>query len=534
MPTPSQSKFMRELGFHIRASYPFILTVTDEHDRFHEEVEALCSSYLNKETKLDHKFTVMRWTCTDHWTTKGGKSVPNTSGSDDPPNPATDFQMIKGFEPFTICIMENFHFYMTREHPDLIQMVRDLSRHCQQRNKTVIFANCVMDFPRELEAYITVLNHDLPMADDIDKTVDAMVDSVKEKNLDVKMNDERRYVVRESLKGMRLSDIENALAYSIVTTKGFDPQVLLAEKCKAIKKSGLLEYIQSGETFNLIGGLENLKKWLSIWQVTFTDKAKKFNLPPPRGVLLLGVPGCGKTLVAQATANFFNLPLIRFDLANVFSKYVGESEQNMRSALKIVDAVAPCVLHIDEIEKGMAGASSANSTDGGTSPRTFGEFLKWQNDHKTPVFVVATSNNLESIPVEYLRKGRFDEIFFVDIPNVVERGDIVKKQLERQKLEGPKYDVPKLVDASSQFTGAEIASAISIAKIVAANRNEHPSTEDILRSMKDIIPEAKKNADRINSIRQRASQLAVPATLDEKPAPSEVQTKDGKWRNVVT
>lgn len=529
---PPQSKFMRDIGFHIRASYPFILVTTDEHDRFMDEVESLCATYLNKETKLDHKFTVMRWTCTDRWTIKGGKKIP-ISGEDEP-TPNADFRKIMEFEPFTICILENFHFYMNRENPELIQMIRDMSRHCQQRNKTVIFANCVMDFPRELEAYITVISHDLPSSDDIDKTVDAMVDSVKEKSLDVKMNEERRYVVRESLKGMRLSDIENALAYSIVTTKGFDPQVLLAEKCKAIKKSGLLEYMQSGESFDQIGGLERLKKWLELRKITFTDKAKKFNLPPPRGVLLLGVPGCGKTLVAQATATFFNLPLIRFDLANVFSKYVGESEQNMRQALKIVDAVAPCVLHIDEIEKGMSGAQSTNSTDGGTSPRTFGEFLKWQNDHKTPVFVVATSNNLDSIPVEFTRKGRFDEIFFVDIPNLAERGDIIRKQIERQKLDLSKYDLPALVEASNQFTGAEIAAGISAAKIVAANRNEHPTTDDVVKNFKEIMPEAKKNQERINHIRSRAAQIAIQATLEEKPAPTELQTKDGKWRNVVT
>jgi intein/homing endonuclease len=316
------SRFLKELGFHIRAGYSFMVVVTEEHERLVEEVETLATKYLDKETKSGEKWNLYRWTITDGWQLKG-KKLPR--GAEEMPTPLSEFQKIEKFDPFSVIIMENFHFFLTKENPDLIQAVRDLSKHCQKQNKAVIFANAVLEFPVELDAYLTVLDHELPTPEDIDSAIDMISESVNRHGVDVKLNDEKRYVVRESLKGMRMTDVENALAYSIVTTGIFEPKVLLAEKCKAIKKTGLLEYVQSDETFDRIGGLDRLKKWLGLWKIAFTDKAKKFKLPTPRGVLLLGVPGCGKTLIANGTANYFSLPLIRFDMASVFGRYVGDS-----------------------------------------------------------------------------------------------------------------------------------------------------------------------------------------------------------------
>lgn len=527
------SKFMRELGNHIRASYPYLLVVTEEHDRFRTEIENLASSNLSKDTpeqgvdKIEWK--IYRWTCTDRWSLKGKKLAVS---AEEIPSPTADFAKIRDMESYSIFIMENFHFFLTRENPDLIQMVRDLARHCQRKNKVIIFANTTSDFPAELDAFITVMDHELPLPEDLDRSIEVILGSVAERGLNITLKSDKRYMVRESLKGMRHSDADNALAYSIITTGTLDEKVLLAEKCKAIRKSGIVEYVQSTETFEQIGGLERLKQWLGLWKIAFTDKAKTFNLAPPRGVVLLGVPGCGKTLIALAAANYFGIPLIRFDLANVYSKYVGESEQRMRQALRTVDAVAPCVLFVDEIEKGSAGAGSSHEGDGGATKRTMGEFLKWMNDRKTSVFTVFTGNNIMTIPVEFLRKGRVDEIFFVDIPNSIERRDIFVKQLVRQKLDAAKYDVSALVEASNQFTGAEIAYAISMAKLVAANRGEAPSTADVVKILKDILPEAKKNKERIEAIRAKAAELAIPASLDEKEAPSEVSTSKGTWRNI--
>jgi ATP-dependent 26S proteasome regulatory subunit len=529
-----QSKFMRELGYHIRASYPFIYVVTEEHDRLYDEVEKLAETYLNKETKADSKFNVYRWTCTNHWMTKG-KPLPVKQGEGDmPPNPLSDFAQIKDLNPFSIFVMENFHFYLTKESPDLIQLVKDLSRHCQQKNKCIIFANAIQEFPTELESSITVLNHELPGNEDIVTVMESVVDFLKTRNVDIKLTEEKRYATLEALKGMRLTDIENALAYSVVTTKTFDAKILLAEKCKAIKKSGTLEYLQSDISWDMIGGLERFKKWAALWKVVFTDKAKKFTLATPRGVMLLGVPGCGKSLVAMAMANYYGLPYLRFDPGSVFSKYVGDSEHITDKTLKIIDAVAPCVLHIDEFDKGMAGAGGSGEGDSGVSQRVYGKLLRWMSDHTSPVMVAATANDIMRIPAEYLRKGRFDEIFFFDIPNGTERRDIFKIQLNRQKLDPTKYDLDKFVDAAKSFTGAEIQAAVSMAKLLAANRGEYPSNEDIVTCVGEILPEAKKNKTKIETIRQRAAELAIPASYEEKADPTEVKAGGQTFRKVIT
>jgi SpoVK/Ycf46/Vps4 family AAA+-type ATPase len=532
-----QSKFIRELGFHVRASYPFLYVVTDEPQRLTKEIQILADSYLSKESSKDSKFSVYHWSITEGWRCKG-KQIPlkSSDGEVQPNDPNAAFAMIRTLDPFSIFIMENFHFYLTRDNPTLIQLVSDVSVHCNQKGKTVVFMNPVQEIPAEIEANVTVLNHDLPTNEDINTAIDQIADIVKGKNVKIDLSDENRYVLLEALKGMRLSDVENALSYSIVTTKTFDPKVLLAEKCKSLKKAGMLEFIQTSETFDRIGGLENVKKWIQDRHIAFTAKAKKYNLRPSKGIILVGVPGCGKSLIAKAAAAALGCPLIRFDLAGVFSKYVGESEQRMKKAFKTVDAIERCVLWIDEIEKGMGGSSSGGkeSLDGGVGSRVFGTFLEWLNEHTTPVFVIATSNNLDAIPVEFTRKGRFDEIFFVDIPNIVERTDIVKIQLIRQKLDPSHFEIDKLVDASNLFTGAEIERAIDEAKIRSANMDRVPTTADILVCSSEIMPEAKKNKSRIEAIRAKAANIAIPASKEEKVTPKVVTVGGETFRSIET
>lgn len=531
---PIQSKFMREVGYHIKASYPYLMIVTEEQERLREELELLCANYLNKELKGKKKFNLYRWTCTERWQqVVNGKLQKVPSGNQEDPdlaNPNDDFRQILELSEYSIIMMENFHFFLTEENPQLIQLVKDIAGECKKKSKVVIFANSVMRFPQELEAFITVLDHELPSVDDIQKTMDSVIDTVKG-SLDIKLDEEQRYQTLEALKGLRLSDAENALAYSVVTTKTFDPKVLLAEKQKAIRKTETLQFVQTSESLDLVGGLENLKKWLSMWKIAFTDKAKKFNLRAPKGVLLLGVPGCGKSLIAKAAANAFGLPYYVYNPAAGFSKYVGDTEQNTRKTLKILDSVAPAVCHIDEIDKSVRGSQSEG--DSGTAARVFGELLKWLNDHTSPVFVVATANDINAIPVEFFRKGRFDETFFVDVPHALERADIFRIQFIRQKLDPEKFETAKLVEASSQFTGAEIAYAIEYAKLVAANRGQFPTTDDVVAALQTVIPEAKKNKAKIEQIRTRASEIAVAASLPEKEV-KEVTVGGAKYRNIQT
>lgn len=530
-----QSKSTRELGYLVRASYPTIYMVTDEIDRLMEEMQLLCDSYLNKsESKQAGKFTLYRWDCLNHWMSKSKKIPPPQMEEGSITTPFTDFQQIIDFPPFSLCVMENFHFYLNEQAPDMIQAVRNLSRHCQETNKTIVFANSVQTFPHEVESQIHIVDHDLPGVDDINKIVDLIIESMKEKNLDIKISPEQRYAVVEACKGMRLSTIENALAYSIVTTKTLDPKVILAEKCKEIKKSGQLDYIQPSIGFDSIGGCENAKEIIRKAKITLGPEAKAYNLDPMKAFLYLGVPGCCKSEFVRSCGTELAIPVLRMDLSRMFGSLVGQSEQNIRNALKTVDSMAPCIVWIDEFDKGMSGVGGSGSHDGGTTVRVGGVLLTWMNDHTSQVIVMCTANDVSAIPPEYLRKGRFSEILFFDIPSNKERADIFKVQLTRQKLVADKYDIQSMVEHSNQFTGAEIMSAISDSKISAAGKKRFPTTEDVLASIKTIIPEAKKNKVRIEAVRQRASEIAQPASFPEKETPTDVTVGGKKFSSIQT
>jgi ATP-dependent 26S proteasome regulatory subunit len=528
------SKSTREIGHLIRAAYSCLYIVTDEVERLFEELQILCDSYLNKEVKVKtDQFKIYKWSILDHWVLEGEKLPP--SGSDDmPPNPLTDFLQIKTFKPFGICVMENFHFFLNDQSPELIQAVRDVSRVCSMENKTIVFANSVQQFPTEVGSIIHIVEHDLPGVDDINKAIDASSASVKQKSVDVQLTAEKRYAVIESLKGMELGAIENALAKSLVVTpdKTFDPKILRDVKCAEVKKTGQLEYKQSDVTFESIGGCENAKRIIRKAKVTLGAKAQKYNLDPMKAFLFLGVPGCCKSEFVKACGNELGIPVLKMDLSSMFGSLVGQSEQNIRNALKIADSMAPCIVHIDEFDKGMSGVGGSGSHDGGTTVRVGGVLLTWMNDHTSQVIVMCTANNVKEIPTEYLRKGRFSEILFFDIPTAKERVEIFRVQLKRQKLDASKYDLKALADCSGQFTGAEIMAAVGDAKMDAADNDRFPTTEDIIESVKRIIPEAKKNKIRIEEVRQRASEIAQPASIPEKETPSEPVIAGHKFRSI--
>lgn len=529
-----QSKFIRKLGFHVRASYPFLYVVTDEPHRLTKEVQMLADTYLSKESKTDEsKFSVYHWDIVTGWSCKG-VAIPMKSpdGETLPNNPNAAFAMIEELKPFSIYIMENFHFFLTKENPELIQSVINLSKHCNQKSKTVVFMNPIQEIPAEIAPHVTVLNHDLPTNEDINNAINSIADIVKGK-LDLKITPEKRYSLVESLKGMRLPDMENALSLSLVEKKDFDVEVLHNEKCEAIKKTGTLEYIQATHGFDAIGGCDNVKSLIRKAGITLSPKAKELNLDPMKAFLFLGVPGCCKSELIKACGPELKLPVVKMDLSRMFGSLVGQSEHNIRAALKTLDSMAPCIAWIDEFDKGMSGVGGSGSHDGGTTVRVGGVLLTWMNDHTSQVIVMCSANDVSAIPPEYLRKGRFSEIVFFDIPSPKERTDIFRVQFIRQKLEPTKFDIAALVDASGQFTGAEIMAAISDAKITAAyETGSRPTTEGVLAAVGRIIPEAKKNKSRIESIRSKAASMAVPASLEEKSGTKEVTVGGQTFREI--
>ncbi len=304
---------------------------------------------------------------------------------------------------------------------------------------------------------------------------------------------------------------------SVVETNGIDHRIIAREKAHTLKRNGLVEVVAATTSLNDIGGLDQLKEWLQRRSGAFGASAKAYGLPAPKGLLIVGIPGTGKSLTAKATAGAFGLPLLRLDMGCVFGGIVGQSEANLRSVIQTAEAIAPCVLWIDEIEKGFSGSKSSGSTDGGTSSRVFGSFLSWMQEKEKPVFVVATANDVSKLPPEFLRKGRFDEMFFVDLPDALERAQIWDIIINRYQRKPTDFDTVVLSRACEQFTGAEIEAVFVDAMHEAYAEGREPKAKDILEAMTHTVPLAQLMDGQIAALRHWAKGRAREAASHAKP-----------------
>jgi SpoVK/Ycf46/Vps4 family AAA+-type ATPase len=317
--------------------------------------------------------------------------------------------------------------------------------------------------------------------------------------------------------GLTLGEAENVFAKIIVKDErlsGEDVNEVFAEKQQIIRKNGLLEYYATQETFANVGGLAVLKDWLQRRALALTAQAREFGLPPPKGILLLGVQGCGKSLCAKAVSSLWQLPLLRFDMGRMFGSLVGSSEENVRKAISVAESVAPAILWVDEIDKAFAGSQGSGATDGGTTARVFGTFLTWLSEKTAAVFVVATANDISQLPPELLRKGRLDEIFFVDLPSREERQEIFRIHVNKRGRDAAQFDLPALAEASGNFSGAEIEEAVISALYDAFYDRKELTTPQVLTALAQTVPLAKTMDEQINRLRSwaegRARNASVP------------------------
>lgn len=290
------------------------------------------------------------------------------------------------------------------------------------------------------------------------------------------------------------------------------------------RKTGMLEFYSTPERFGSIGGLETLKVWLRQRGKAFSEAARQFGLPSPKGLLLVGVPGCGKSLSAKAVAAEWQMPLLKFDLGKVFGSLVGQSEENMRRALKMAEAVAPCVLWIDEIEKGLSGVRGPTG-DSGTSTRVFGTLLTWMEENQKPVFTIATANDIEGLPPELLRKGRFDEIFFIDLPSPQERANILAIHLTKHHRDYREFDLAAHVQATEGFSGAEIEQAVVSALYTAFVEGEDTKLADrhLQQAVSTTVPLSQSMGSRIAALRAEATEKWRPASGGADAAQAEAE-----------
>ena len=426
-----------------------------------------------------------------------------------------------------VYIFEDLHVFFGGDrgtHPDylLIRKLRDIIPALQAKRKCIVFLSPKLVIPCDMEKDISVLDFDLPNTEEIKGLLDNLSRGLQPSQ--IQLTEDEKTQLAEAALGLTMQEAENAFCRAIVDLKGISIKaqgIIHEEKNQVVKKTGVLEFVKSDLNIDDIGGLENLKKWLLKRRGTWTEKAKLYNLPAPKGVLITGVPGCGKSLTAKAMSSIWGLPLLKLDMGKIFGGLVGSSEENMRKAIKTAEAIAPSILWVDEIEKGFSGIKS--SGDSGTSARVFGTFLTWLQEKTKPVFVIATANDISALPPELLRKGRFDEIFFVDLPTHREREKIfelhIKKRINHTKvnheIECTAELMSRLADLSAGYVGAEIEQITAAALYEAFYQDRGLREEDIVRSIKETVPLSMTQREQIVSLREWAKERAVLATAQE-------------------
>jgi len=452
----------------------------------------------------------------------GGTSIQSQKNRDaatQDPLVALD-RVIEQVEP-AIYIFKDFHPFLAKQNMAVIRRLREIAASLKNSYKTIVLVSPMMSIPPELEKDVTVVDFDLPGEKDFRLLLRRVVDDVKgNAKIRMRLTRESAQKIVHALLGLTLSEAENVLAKTLVIHRGVSDQsaeVIYDEKKQIIRKSGLLEYYDSEENLSTVGGVDMLKEWLRKRSVAFTDEAREFGLASPKGMLLLGVQGCGKSLMAKAVSQLWKLPLLRFDVGRVFGSLVGSSEENVRRAIKVAESVSPAILWVDEIDKAFRGSrSSGASTDGGASARVFGTFLTWLSEKTAPVFVVATANDVTSLPPELLRKGRFDEIFFVDLPGTLERREIFRIHLEKRERDPEKFDLEPLAAASVGFSGAEIEECVVSTLFDVFYEKKDLTTEALLKGIRSTVPLSKTMVEDMTALRQWSEGRARPATSAEK------------------
>ncbi len=419
----------------LKARFPMIYISTWEENRVTQMIEDI----VTEENKIKTIRKVYLWSQTEG-ITAGRETVRNTETS------LSALDYISECNEPSVFILKDFHVFLSPKQPNdyiVIRKLRDMVNVLREseKPKNIIFVSPMLQLSEELQKEVTVVELDFPNTYELETLLNEMI-AVNRDNPNITINlsaSEKRQLCKTAL-GLTLQEAENAIARAMVQKGQLSIQeldIILEEKRQVIRKTGILEFIKSDLKLEDVGGLENLKRWLVKRNKSWKEEALKYNIPAPKGVLITGVPGCGKSLTAKAISAMWQLPLLRLDMGKIFSGLVGSSEENMRKAIRTAEAVSPSILWIDEIEKGFSGNGAG---DGGTLTRIFGTFLTWMQEKTEPVFVVATANNINKLPSELLRKGRFDEIFFVDLPTLKERMKIfevhLKKRLENEAVVG--------------------------------------------------------------------------------------------------
>lgn len=496
------------LSNYLKARFPYIYIPTWEEDR----VLSIINTISTDPNLIKTPRTVYIWKLTTGLTQNDKNVISDTK------SPLKTFEFIEKSDDPAVFVFLDFHSQLG--DPQIIRKIRDLSSLLKESKnpKNVIFISPSVNLPDELQKEVSIVDFDLPHVEDIMNLLEDMIVVNQTGKIIIDLNPDEKERIAKSALGLTLEEAENAFALAMVEGGKFNIKkldVIHEEKCQMIKKSGILEFIKSDLQMDDVGGLQNLKKWLDKRNKSWLNSAKHYGITAPNGVLITGVPGCGKSLTVKAISAMWQLPLLRLDIGKVFSGVLGSSEENMRKAIKIAETTSPSILWIDEIEKGF----STSGGDGGTSNRVFGTFLTWMQEKEKPVFVAATANDIKMLPAEFLRKGRFDEIFFVDLPTYKERMDIfeihINKRLNEEiigdfRLDNDSYSY--LAEITEGYVGAELEQIVISGLFEAFSEDRSIEIGDFEKSIKNMVPLSVTQAEKIREIREWANVRAVAAT----------------------
>ncbi len=480
--------FGTSFDLHLRAGYPLLYLPTAEERRAELEITAVAE-------RLQPPRRVLIWDAVN--------GFHNADVAKGLPLPALEYIARSAGDEPAVFVLRDFQVYL--REPQVARYLRNLAGLLPSRRQTIVIVSPLLELPASLADDVTILDFPLPRYDEIDRHLRALLDG-----LDQRLEPGTWEALVKAAQGMTLARIEQVVRLGLAEKGTLDESIIdrvLEEKRQAVRRTGVLEFIASTEDLDDIGGLHGLKSWLERRALAFSERARRYGLPNPKGLLLVGIQGTGKSLSAKATAQLLRVPLLRLDVGRLMGSLVGESESRAREMIQVAEAMAPCVLWIDEIDKGFRGVGSSFVGDSGTSARVFGTLITWMQEKTSPVFVVATANNIEVLPPELLRKGRFDEIFFIDLPNVGERQEILEVHLTKRRAHRLReFDLPALADGSDGYSGAEIEQAVIDAMYVGFEARREFTTADIAASLADSVPLSRTKAPEIDALRRWAAE----------------------------
>jgi ATP-dependent 26S proteasome regulatory subunit len=518
---------VKRLDLMIRARYSLLYIVGVEE----EPIEAVIAQVALQVTPARR---VLRWDLVRGWEDNGsGKGSVMA---------ALDRIGKTAVEEYTIFVLRDLHpvlkYPYTDKNAPVVRELRNLTRELKRSKKTIILTSHALELPEELKEEVTVIDFPLPNVQEID----SLISHVVEKPQQLQVSGLAREQLVKACQGLSRARIGRVLAKALAAKQQInesDIDGVLEEKQQAIRQTGILEFFNSRESLKSVGGLENLKQWVKMRQDAFTDEARRYGIPNPKGVLLVGIQGTGKSLSAKTIASEWRLPLLRLDTGRLFGGIVGESESRVRQMIQLAEAIAPCVLWIDEIDKAFGNIISGGDGDSGTSRRVFGSLITWMQEKTSPVFIVATANNVRILPAELLRKGRFDEIFFLNLPSESERQDIFKVHLQRLRpTRLREFDLGVLAKRAENFSGAEIEQVVidglyrAFGTFVNGQRRDL-MTEDILRSIEDTVPLAAIARSQIEDLKRWAAEAGARTASNDTHLIDELKRYSQRRRDAI-